>query len=105
IIGRSLCLTLVSNPRKSQVDRNHKHYGKERHMEEAKSDQKTSDIRVKRKKRKWLNAFGKFLMYGGFMLIIMLGFIIYIVIRILIKKIQLTAIRKAPHVVKTYKIR
>jgi len=54
-------------------------------MEEAKSDQKTSDIRVKRKKRKWLNAFGKFLMYGGFMLIIMLGFIIYIAIRILIK--------------------
>lgn len=54
-------------------------------MEEAKNDQKTSDIRVKRKKRKWLNAFGKFLMYGGFMLIIMLGFIIYIIIRILIK--------------------
>jgi hypothetical protein len=54
-------------------------------MEDAKSDQKTSDIKVKRKKRKWLSAFGKFLMYGGFMLIIILGFIIYIVITILIK--------------------
>jgi type IV secretory pathway VirB6-like protein len=53
-------------------------------MEEAKSDQKTSDIKVKRK-RKWLSAFGKFLMYGGFMLIIILGFIIYIVISILLK--------------------
>ena len=54
-------------------------------MEEAKNDQETSDIKVKRKERKWLNAFGKFLMYGGFMLIIILGFIIYIVIRLLIK--------------------
>ena len=49
-------------------------------MEEA-----TSHVKVKRKKRKWLNAFGRFLMYGGFMLIIVLGFIIYIAIRILIK--------------------
>ena len=54
-------------------------------MEEARHDQKTSDIKVKRKKRKWLNAFGRFLMYGGFMLIIILGFIIYIVISVLIK--------------------
>jgi hypothetical protein len=54
-------------------------------MEEARNDQKTSDIKVKRKKRKWLNAFGKFLMYGGFMLIIVAGFIIYVVIRVLIK--------------------
>ena len=54
-------------------------------MEEAKNDQKTSDIKVKRRKRKWLNAFGKFLMYGGFMLIIILGFVIYIVITILTK--------------------
>ena len=76
---------MVSNPQKSQVDRNHKHDGKEEQMEEAKNDQKTSDIKVKRKKRKWLNAFGRFLMYGGFMLIIILGFIIYIVIRLLIK--------------------
>jgi len=53
-------------------------------MEEAKNDQKTSGIEVKRE-RKWLNAFGKFLMYGGFMLIIILGFIIYIVISVLIK--------------------
>ena len=63
----------------------HKHDGKERQMEEARHDQKTSDIKVKRKKRKWLNAFGRFLMYGGFMLIIILGFIIYIVISVLIK--------------------
>jgi hypothetical protein len=53
-------------------------------MEEAKSDQKASNIRVKRK-RKWLDAFGRFLMYGGFMLVIIAGFIIYIVISILIK--------------------
>jgi hypothetical protein len=72
-------------PAKKQGDRNHKHYGKEKHMEEAKSDQKTSDIKVKRKKRKWLNAFGKFLMYGGFMLIIIAGFIIYVVISMLFK--------------------
>jgi len=76
---------LVSKPRKNQVDTNHKHDGKEKHMEEAKNDQKTSDIKVKRKKRKWLNAFGRFLMYGGFMLIIILGFIIYVVISVLIK--------------------
>jgi len=76
---------LVSNLRKNQVERNYKHDGKERQMEEAENDQKTSDIKVKRKKRKWLEAFGKFLMYGGFMLIIILGFIIYVVISILIK--------------------
>jgi hypothetical protein len=66
------------------VKRNLKHHGKERPMEEAKSDQKTSNVGVKRK-RKWLDAFGRFLMYGGFMLVIIAGFIIYIVISILIK--------------------
>jgi flagellar biosynthesis component FlhA len=54
-------------------------------MEEAKNDQKTSDIKIKRRKRKWIEAFGKFLMYGGFMLIIIVGFIIYVVISVLIK--------------------
>jgi type IV secretory pathway VirB6-like protein len=54
-------------------------------MEEVKNDQETSDIKVKRKKRKWLDGFVKFLMYGGFMLIIILGFIIYVVISVLVK--------------------
>jgi hypothetical protein len=54
-------------------------------MEEVKKDQNTSDIKPKRKKRKFLNAFGRFLMYGGFMLIIIAGFIIYVVISLLLK--------------------
>jgi len=54
-------------------------------MEEATNVQNTSTITVKRKRRRWLNAFGRFLMYGGFMLIIILGFILYVVISVLIK--------------------
>jgi len=54
-------------------------------MEEAKNDQSTSSRKVKSRKKKWLDGFVKFLMYGGFMLIIIGGFIIYIVITILIK--------------------
>jgi type IV secretory pathway VirB6-like protein len=65
--------------------KNHKHDGKEKQMEEAKSDQNTSTITVKTRKKRWLDGFVKFLMYGGFMLIIILGFIIYVVISVLVK--------------------
>jgi type IV secretory pathway VirB6-like protein len=54
-------------------------------MEEATNVQNTSTIAVKRKKRRWLDGFVKFLMYGGFMLIIIGGFIIYVVISVLVK--------------------
>jgi hypothetical protein len=53
-------------------------------MEQANSDQTATTVRTK-KKNKWLDGFVKFLMYGGFMVIIIGGFIIYIVISILIK--------------------
>jgi type IV secretory pathway VirB6-like protein len=54
-------------------------------MEEVKNDQNASTITVKRRKKSWLDGFVKFLMYGGFMLIIIGGFIIYVVISVLIK--------------------
>jgi type IV secretory pathway VirB6-like protein len=76
---------LGSAPAGKQVDTNYKLYGKERQMEEAKNDQNTSTITVKTRKRRWLDGFVKFLMYGGFMLIIILGFIIYVVISVLVK--------------------
>jgi type IV secretory pathway VirB6-like protein len=54
-------------------------------MEEVTNTQNASTLAVKRKKRRWLDGFVKFLMYGGFMLIIIGGFIIYVVISLLIK--------------------
>jgi type IV secretory pathway VirB6-like protein len=54
-------------------------------MEEVTNPQNASTVTVKRRKRRWLDGFVKFLMYGGFMLIIILGFIIYVVISVLIK--------------------
>jgi type IV secretory pathway VirB6-like protein len=54
-------------------------------MEEVTNNQNASTVTVKTKKRRWLDGFLKFLMYGGFMLIIIAGFIIYIVISVLTK--------------------
>jgi type IV secretory pathway VirB6-like protein len=70
---------------KNQVVRNQKHDERRNKMEEAKNDQNTGTLTVKTRKRRWLDGFVKFLMYGGFMLIIIGGFIIYVVISILIK--------------------